>query len=57
MWIGDYSYYPINAEYLPIAVLSAMQYGQALDHLIREVGSSIRHIPGTFVPPQCGCKK
>ena len=37
MWIGDYSYYPINAEYLPIAVLSAMQYGQALDHLIREV--------------------
>ena len=36
-WIGDYSYYNINEDTLPIATLSAIQYGRALDHLIREM--------------------
>ena len=36
-WIGDYSFFKTNAETLPIACLSAMQYGQALDRLIREI--------------------
>ena len=36
-WISDYSYSNINTDYLPIAALYAMEYGQALDHLIREV--------------------
>ena len=37
MWLGDYSFFKTNAETLPIASLSAMQYGRALDRLIREI--------------------
>ena len=33
-WIGDYSYFKTNAETLPIACLSTMQYGRALDFLL-----------------------
>ena len=36
-WIGSYSYFKTNAENLPVACLSAMQYGWALDRLIREI--------------------
>ena len=36
-WIGDYSYFKTNADTFPIACLSAMQYGRALDCLIREI--------------------
>ena len=36
-WLGNYSYYNLNAENSPIAALSAMKYGRALDGLIREV--------------------
>ena len=36
-WLGDYSYFKTNAETLPVAFLSAMQYGRALDRLIREI--------------------
>ena len=36
-WIGDYSYSNINADILPTATLSTIQYVQALDHIIREV--------------------
>ena len=36
-WLGDYSYFKTNAETLPVACLSAMQYGRALDCLIREI--------------------
>ena len=32
-WLGDYSYFKTNSENLPVACLSAMQYGRALDHL------------------------
>ena len=32
-WLGDYSYFKTNAENLPIACLSAMQYVWALDLL------------------------
>ena len=35
-WLGDYSYFKNNAETLPVACLSAIQYGRALDHLIRD---------------------
>ena len=35
--LGDYSFFKTNAETLPIASLSAMQYGQALDCLIRKI--------------------
>ena len=34
-WLGNYSYFKTNAETLPVACLSAMQYGQALDRLLR----------------------
>ena len=36
-WIGYYSYINLNSETLPIFALSAIQYGRALDHLIRDV--------------------
>ena len=36
-WLGDYSFFLTNAKTLPIASLSAMQYGRALDRLIREI--------------------
>ena len=36
-WVNNYSYYNINADTLPIAALSAMQYGRVLDCLIRYV--------------------
>ena len=36
-WLGDCSYHKTNAETLPIACLSAMQYGRALDFLIRKI--------------------
>ena len=36
-WLGDYNYFKTNAETLPVACLSAMQYGRALDRLIREI--------------------
>ena len=36
-WLGDYSYFKTNAETLPVACLSAMQYGRALYRLIREI--------------------
>ena len=36
-WLGDYSYFKTNADTLPVACLSAMQYGRALDCLIHEI--------------------
>ena len=36
-WLGDYSYFKTTAETLPVACLSATQYGWALHHLIREI--------------------
>ena len=36
-WIGNYRYSNLNYETLPIAAMSAMQYGQALECLIKEV--------------------
>ena len=36
-WIGNYSYYKTNAKKLPLACLSAIQYGCTLDRLLREI--------------------
>ena len=36
-WLGYFSYSNLKPKKLPIAALSVMQYGQALDRLIREV--------------------
>ena len=36
-WIEKYSYSNINSNSLPIVSISAMQYGRALERLIREV--------------------
>ena len=36
-WLGDYSYFKTNAETLPVACLTSMQYGRALDRLLREI--------------------
>ena len=36
-WLGDYSYFKTNAKNLPVACLSATQYGRALDRLLREI--------------------
>ena len=35
--MGDYSFYKANTKTLPVACLSAMQHGRALDHLLREI--------------------
>ena len=37
IWMGGYRFISIRSETLYIAALSTMQYGQALDHLLREV--------------------
>ena len=36
-WLGDYSYFKTNTETLPVAFLSSMQYGRALDRLLRKI--------------------
>ena len=36
-WIVNYSYFKTNAETLPVARLSSMHYGRALDRLLREI--------------------
>ena len=36
-WLGGYSYYKTNADNLPVACLSAMHYGCALEHLLCEI--------------------
>ena len=36
-WLGDYSYFKTNANTFPVACLSAMQYGWALDRLICKI--------------------
>ena len=35
-WIGHYSYFKTNDKTLLVACLSSMQYGCALDHLLRK---------------------
>ena len=36
-WLGSYIYSNSNYKTLPIAALSAMQYGRTLERIIREV--------------------
>ena len=36
-WICDYSYYDVNDETLPIAALESMQFGHALDRILRNI--------------------
>ena len=36
-WICDYSWWGVNADTLPLAVMEAMQFGHALDRILREV--------------------
>ena len=36
-WLGDYSYSKINYNTQPIRTLSSMQYGHALDRVLREI--------------------
>ena len=36
-WLGDYSYYKTNADTLPVACLSAIQYDCALDRLLQDI--------------------
>ena len=36
-WLDNYSYFKTNAETLPVACLSAMQYGRALDRLLHDI--------------------
>ena len=42
-WLDDYSYFKTNAETLPVACLSTMQYGRALYRLIHEILYAVRH--------------
>ena len=37
LWLGDCSYFETNANTLPVACLSSMQYGCVLDRLIRKI--------------------
>ncbi|KAK1732369.1 hypothetical protein QTG54_016948 [Skeletonema marinoi] len=36
-WIVDYSFSGVNAETLPLAAIEAMQFGHALDRILREI--------------------
>jgi hypothetical protein len=36
-WIVDYSFSDVNAETLPLAAVEAMQFGHALDRILREI--------------------
>lgn len=36
-WIVDYSFWGINEETLPLAALESMQFGHALDRILREI--------------------
>jgi len=36
-WIVDYSYWGINEETLPLAAVESMQFGLALDRILREI--------------------
>ena len=36
-WIGDYSWSQVNQETAPLAPMEAMQYGHALDRIIRNL--------------------
>ena len=36
-WLGNYIHFKTDAKTLPVACLSAMQYGRALDRLLREI--------------------
>ena len=36
-WLGDYIYFKTNAETIPVACLSVMQYGWVLDRLICKI--------------------
>ena len=36
-WICDYSWWGVNADTLPLAAMEAMQFGHALDRILREI--------------------
>ena len=36
-WICDYSFYEVNQETLPIAAMESMQFGHALDRILRHI--------------------
>ncbi len=36
-WIVDYSWWNVNQEILPLAAIEAMQFGHALDRILREI--------------------
>lgn len=36
-WIGDYTWSEVNQDTVPLAPMDAMQYGKALDRIIREI--------------------
>ena len=36
-WICDYSWWDVNADTLPLAAMEAMQFGHALDRILREI--------------------
>ena len=36
-WICDYSWYGVNDDTLPLAPLESMQFGHALDRILREI--------------------
>ena len=45
-WIGDYSWWNVNSDTLPLAAMEAMQFGHALDRILREILlSNPRHGP------------
>jgi hypothetical protein len=36
-WIVDYSWWNVNADTLPLAAMEVMQFGHALEHILREI--------------------
>lgn len=36
-WVGDYSFYDVNADTVPLAARESMQFGSALERFLREI--------------------
>jgi hypothetical protein len=48
-WICDYSFYDVNAETLPLAALESMQFGHALDRILRHILLANPHIGPVYL--------
>ena len=49
-WIGNYAWSEVNQDVVPLAPMDAMQYGRAIDRILREISvSNPKYGPGRFL--------